>query len=311
MANQLVTGLDAIVTLPDSGIIHVVDTTDNSQNVAGSSFKITKENFLKENTAAILLNTDKVGITTEQATAITNNTVKVGITTDQASAIVLNTSKTGITTGQASAIVLNTAKVGVSAVAQTFTGEKTFSDDVFFSNGTDTVKVSRVAGSGGRLVFSRPGIIGTESVSFGGGNDQFYIQGGAGVIKHGGTNFEITNTISNGSVIFTGLLSVVLRGSGNAAGVTMFSNSRNTVFKNGGTFVDNGVDIVQAIGSGLFTTLKTSAFTVATLPSPPAQGLGTIAHVTDALNPTYLGNLTGGGTVKCPVFYNGTAWVSS
>ena len=78
-----------------------------------------------------------------------------------------------------------------------------------------------------------------------------------------------------------------------------------------GTVVDNGIDELQINGSASVTTLKTSSFTVATLPAPPLQGLGAIAHVTDALNPTYLGTLTGGGTVKCPVFYNGTAWVSS
>ena len=47
--------------------------------------------------------------------------------------------------------------------------------------------------------------------------------------------------------------------------------------------------------------------TVATL---PAGTQGDIAYVTDAVAPTYLGALTGGGTVKTPVFYNGTAWVS-
>lgn len=30
----------------------------------------------------------------------------------------------------------------------------------------------------------------------------------------------------------------------------------------------------------------------------------------DALTPTYLGVLVGGGAVVTPVFYNGTAWVS-
>jgi hypothetical protein len=77
MANQRVTDLDPIVTLPDSGIIHVVDTTNNTQDAAGSSFKITKANLLKENTAAILLNTAKVGVTPAQSTAITNNTNKI------------------------------------------------------------------------------------------------------------------------------------------------------------------------------------------------------------------------------------------
>jgi len=34
------------------------------------------------------------------------------------------------------------------------------------------------------------------------------------------------------------------------------------------------------------------------------------AYVTDALTPTYLGTLTGGGAVTCPVFFDGTNWIS-
>ncbi len=30
----------------------------------------------------------------------------------------------------------------------------------------------------------------------------------------------------------------------------------------------------------------------------------------DATSPTFMGVLTGGGTVKCPAFYNGTSWVA-
>jgi predicted aconitase with swiveling domain len=53
-------------------------------------------------------------------------------------------------------------------------------------------------------------------------------------------------------------------------------------------------------------------YTVATLPATAAAGMVQGAHaiVTDATAPTYLGALTGGGAVVCPVFYNGTAWVS-
>lgn len=50
-----------------------------------------------------------------------------------------------------------------------------------------------------------------------------------------------------------------------------------------------------------------AGFTVATL---PAGTLGDMVYVTDAVAPTYNGALTGGGTVKVPVFHNGTAWVS-
>jgi len=49
------------------------------------------------------------------------------------------------------------------------------------------------------------------------------------------------------------------------------------------------------------------AYTISGLPTGKA---GDTAYVVDALSPTYLGTLTPGGAVKCPVFFNGTAWVS-
>ena len=81
----------------------------------------------------------------------------------------------------------------------------------------------------------------------------------------------------------------------------------------GGT-VDNVVIGATTPVAGKFTsltatgTLSTSGYTVATL---PAGTVGMRAYVTDATAPTYLSALTGGGAVKCPVFYNGTAWVSA
>ena len=56
--------------------------------------------------------------------------------------------------------------------------------------------------------------------------------------------------------------------------------------------------------NGVFNT---KGYTVATLPTGVT---GQTAYVTDATAPTYLGALTGGGSVLCPVFYNGTIWVS-
>lgn len=55
-------------------------------------------------------------------------------------------------------------------------------------------------------------------------------------------------------------------------------------------------------------TIRTAGYIVATLPAGTA---GQRAYVTDALAPTYLGALTGGGAVTAPVFYNGAAWVSA
>lgn len=54
-------------------------------------------------------------------------------------------------------------------------------------------------------------------------------------------------------------------------------------------------------------TIITAGFTVATL---PVGVIGMVAYVTDATAPSYLGVVSGGGTVTCRVFYNGTSWVS-
>lgn len=54
-------------------------------------------------------------------------------------------------------------------------------------------------------------------------------------------------------------------------------------------------------------TMKTGGYTVATLPAPV---LGTFTFVTDALAPTYMAPVVGGGGVIQPVFGNGTAWVA-
>ena len=66
----------------------------------------------------------------------------------------------------------------------------------------------------------------------------------------------------------------------------------------------------NAYFSGVVNTgqISTTGYTVATLPTGV---VGMRAYVTDALAPIYLGTLTGGGAIKCPVFYNGTAWVSA
>jgi hypothetical protein len=53
--------------------------------------------------------------------------------------------------------------------------------------------------------------------------------------------------------------------------------------------------------------IKLKSYTVSTLPDGT---IGDQAYVTDATAPAYLGTLTGGGSVVCPVFYNGTTWVS-
>jgi len=61
----------------------------------------------------------------------------------------------------------------------------------------------------------------------------------------------------------------------------------------------------EVLTSGLVIT---GGYTVGTLPTGV---LGARAYVTDATAPTYLNILTGGGAITCPVFYDGTNWVST
>lgn len=55
-------------------------------------------------------------------------------------------------------------------------------------------------------------------------------------------------------------------------------------------------------------TVRFKGYTVATL---PAGTIGDNAYVTDALAPTFLATVVGGGAIVTPVFYNGSAWVGA
>jgi hypothetical protein len=57
----------------------------------------------------------------------------------------------------------------------------------------------------------------------------------------------------------------------------------------------------------IFGAVSTSGYTVATL---PAGSTGMRAYVTDAVTPSFLADVVGGGSVVTPVFYNGSAWVA-
>ena len=79
-----------------------------------------------------------------------------------------------------------------------------------------------------------------------------------------------------------------------------------------GSLLDNGAKL-QVNGNISATSILSNGiirlknYTVATL---PAGVQGDTAYVTDALAPTYMATVVGGGAVVTLVFYNGTAWVS-
>jgi hypothetical protein len=71
--------------------------------------------------------------------------------------------------------------------------------------------------------------------------------------------------------------------------------------------IGTGTNIVLDNKPTIKEPIVGTGFTVATL---PAGTIGMRTYVTDALAPTFLGVLVGGGAVKAPAFYNGTAWVA-
>jgi len=63
-------------------------------------------------------------------------------------------------------------------------------------------------------------------------------------------------------------------------------------------------------GVNKFQQLQTNINSVATLPPCNATFEGQMESVNDAVSPSYLGTVTGGGSAHVPVYCNGTSWVA-
>jgi hypothetical protein len=104
---------------------------------------------------------------------------------------------------------------------------------------------------------------------------------------------------------------------GNGASTASYSNAF-TILKNGlATLpsVTNALIIADSTGKAVTTreyvdskrVQRLAQYTVSTLPTGVQ---GDNAYVTDALAPTYMATVVGGGSVVTPVFYNGSSWIA-
>jgi hypothetical protein len=163
----------------------------------------------------------------------------------------------------------------------------------------------------------------TKTINIGTGG----VSGSTTGVNIGSATSGATNGITiNGSTAIVSATSRVGIGtdSGGSISLGRIDNTASSPyidFNSGATPVDYDTRITATGGNGtagngtltvygnmvLNNPVKLRGYTVATL---PAGTEGMIAYVADAVAPTYLGALTGGGAVKCPVFYNGSAWVS-
>ena len=122
------------------------------------------------------------------------------------------------------------------------------------------------------------------------------------IIENRGTDGILAKSLNSGNAItiqtFSTGTGLTLRNIG-GTGDLLYAELGATRITSSGAFISNNI-----IATGL---LKLKSYTVSTLPTGVQ---GATAYVTDALSPTYLSIITGGGTVVAPVFYNGVNWVS-
>jgi hypothetical protein len=109
-----------------------------------------------------------------------------------------------------------------------------------------------------------------------------------------GTNLSFTGGTLNASS------SMVYPGAG-------IPNSTGSAWGTSYSVTGTGTNVVLDNKPTIKEPIVGTGFTVATL---PAGTIGMRTYVTDALAPTFLGVLVGGGAIKAPAFYNGTAWVA-
>lgn len=144
------------------------------------------------------------------------------------------------------------------------------------------------------------------------GGSLFLAYNGSGVLQvTSATNIAITDTANitfsgtTGSKLGTATTQKI--GFWNATPIVQPANTVaiDTLLVNTGLRATGGdANFDTAIVNSLPLRLK--GYTVATL---PAGTVGDTAYVTDALAPTFLATIVGGGAVTTPVFFNGTNWV--
>lgn len=197
--------------------------------------------------------------------------------------------------------------------AQSASGRKTFTNTTFpLDGGVSIVNTSSSGSSNGLSITTSNGGFGM-SVTASGASTGIDTNTASGLaINAASTSTGRTASFSSSSSQTN--VNVQATGTGQNAYFSTSSSGDNITASSTGSglnFVgqDNVTNTFTVSKTGIVTAniFRLKNYTVATL---PAGTQGDTAFVTDALAPTYLVTIVGGGAVVTPVFYNGTNWVA-
>jgi hypothetical protein len=215
----------------------------------------------------------------------------------------------------------NSGNVGIGTGATAPSSKLTVFGDVDFKNTSGTSKFSFNTttsqlnlGAGTVIASQYSGSGSGTDLLFDNSNNNYNFTIGnlstAFTISKNALNLAKTLTVSSGSAVFNMLaLSPTINQTGTSTSIFrgIYINPILTSDLVGFRAIEvtAGKSIFQEVI--LQKPLKLAQYTVATLPTGTQ---GDEAYVTDALTPTYLGVVVGGGAVVCKVFHNGTNWIT-
>lgn len=153
------------------------------------------------------------------------------------------------------------------------------------SDSTTAIKITKADGTTAILTFDTT----NKQVYINSSSPAYLTDDGSGGIKVFGGYLFLSN--SGGTALYS---------AGNSFFRGTIADDSNATFQ-----INGGITAGRTFFNG---PMKMKGYTVATLPT---GSVGDHAYVTDALAPTFLATVVGGGAVITPVFYNGTNWVGS